>query len=303
MSVVGLLGSRPVSALFAAATRRRARAVAYHTVDDAAAFAAQLDLFAAMGLTTVTAGQVADALHGGRPLPRRALWITFDDGDASVARVALPLLRERGMVATAFLCGAWVGTTEAPWWQVVEASAAPSDLVATRLALKAAPDADRRARVAAMADGLAAAGTPAVGHQWSTDDVTSWLAAGNDIGNHSWDHPCLDRCDDTEQRRQVRLAHEQLSELTGAPLDVFAWPNGDPASAALDEATALGYRLVAECDHRLIRPAAGPLAVSRLKLDADVGLARTRAVISGGHSTVFHLQQRVRGRRPSNDIT
>lgn len=303
MSVVGLLGSRPVAAVFAAATRGRARAVAYHTVDDAVAFAAQLDLFVAMGLTTVTARQVADALQGGTPLPRRALWITFDDGDASVVQLALTLLQERGMVATAFLCGAWVGTGEAPWWQVVEAATPAAELVATRLALKAAPDAERRTRVAQMADELAAAGTPAVGRQWSTEDVAAWLAAGNDIGNHSWDHPCLDRCDDAEQRRQVRLAHERLSELGGAPLDVFAWPNGDPAAAALDEATVLGYRVVARCDHRLVRRSAGPLAVSRLKLDADVGVVRARAVISGGHSAVFHLQQRLRGRRPSNDIT
>ena len=303
MSVVGLLGSRPVSAVFAAATRGRARAVAYHTVDDAAAFAAQLDLFAAAGLTTVTAAQVVEALHGGRPLPSRALWITFDDGDSSVVRLALPFLRERGMVATAFLCGAWVGTTEAPWWQVVAAATPADDLVRTRFALKAAPDGERRRQVAEMADGLAAAGTPAIGPQWTRDDVAAWLAAGNDIGNHSWDHPCLDRCDEAEQRRQVRLAHDRLSELTGALLDVFAWPNGDPATAALAEAQALGYRLVAKCDHRLVRMADGPLAVSRLKLDANVGVARTRAVISGAHSTVFHLQQRLRGRRPTNDIT
>lgn len=303
MSVVGLLGSRPVAAAFGVATRGRLRSVAYHSVDDAAAFAAQLDLFAALGCHTVSAAQVSAALHDGAPLPRRPLWITFDDGDASVVRVALPLLRARGMVATAFLCGAWVGGSEAPWWQVVEAATPPADVVATRLALKAAPDAERRERVAEMLSRLAAAGSPAVGQQWTTDDVAAWLAAGNDIGNHSWDHPCLDRCDADEQRRQVRLAHERLSELTGTTVDVFAWPNGDPAPAALDELRVLGYRLVAECDHRLVRRSAGPLAVSRLKLDSDVDLARTRAIVSGAHSTVFHLQQRLRGRRPVNGIT
>lgn len=303
MNVVGVLGSRPVAGVFRAATRRRPRAVAYHTVDDPAAFAAQLDLFTSLGLTTVTAAQVADALHGGRPLPPRALWITFDDGDASVVRDGLPLLRERGMVATAFLCGAWVGSTEAPWWQVVEAATPAAELVPTRLALKAAPDAERRARVGEMADALVASGAPAVGRQWTTDDVTAWLAAGNDMGNHSWDHPCLDRCDEAEQRRQVRLAHERLSELTGATVDVFAWPNGDASPAARDELAALGYRLVADCDHRLMNVAAGPLAVSRLKLDADVDVRRARSIVSGAHSAVFHLQQRLRGRRPVNGIT
>lgn len=303
MNVVELLGSRPVAAAWSLATRGRARALAYHAVEEPAAFAAQLDLIVQAGYRTVTAGQVADAFHGGSPLPKRALWITFDDGDTSVVRSGLPLLQARGMVATAFLCGKWVGTDEAPWWQVVEAAVAPADLAGTRSALKAAPDVDRRAAVAGMADGLAAAGTSVVRQQWTVADVGAWLAAGNDIGNHSWDHPCLDRCAEAEQQRQIALAHERLSALVGRPLDVFAWPNGDPSPAALAALRSLGYRLVAECDHRLIARRADPMAVSRLKLDTSVGPARTRAVLSGGHSAVFHLQQRIRGRKPTSDVT
>lgn len=303
MSVVSLLGSGPVAAAFTAATRRRVRAVAYHAVEDATAFAAQLDWCSAAGYRTVTAAQIAASLHGGAALPPRALWITFDDGDASVVRVGLPLLAARGMVATAFLCGAWVGTTDAPWWQVVEAAVAPADLVRTRLALKAAPDDQRRARVAQMAEDLAARGAAVVGSQWTEADVQTWLAAGNDVGNHSWDHPCLDRCDDAEQRRQIEAAHDRLSALVGRPIDVFAWPNGDPSAAALTALRALGYRLVAECDHRLTDRRSDPFAVSRLKLDASVDVTRTRAILSGGHSAVFHVQQRLRRKGPTNDVT
>lgn len=303
MSVVGVLGSRPVAAVLGALTCRRPRAVAYHTVDDAAAFAAQLDWFVAAGYRTVTAEQVAASLHGGMPLPARSLWITFDDGDVSVVRTGLPLLQARGMVATAFLCGAWIGSTEAPWWQIVEAAVAPEDLVRTRLALKAVPDAQRRATVAEMAARLLVEGTQVVGNQWTVDDLHAWLDAGNDIGNHSWDHPCLDRCDDDEQRRQVEAAHERLSALSGRVIDTFAWPNGDPSPAALAALRGLGYRLVAECDHRLMTTEGDPFAVSRLKLDTSVGLSRTRAILSGGHSAVFHLQQRVRRGGPTGDVT
>lgn len=303
MSVVGILGSRPIAAAFAAVTSTRLRAVAYHAVEDARAFATQLDWFAAAGYRTVTAAQVAGALHSGAPLPARSLWLTFDDGDATVVRVALPLLRERGMVATAFLCGAWVDTTEAPWWQVVAAAVAPDDLVRTRLALKAAPDAQRRARVAQMAESLAASDSAVTGSQWTEADVHAWLAAGNDIGNHSWDHPCLDRCDDVEQRRQIEAAHDRLSALVGHPLDVFAWPNGDPADVAATALRSLGYRLLVECDHRLTGRGCDPLAVSRLKLDTSADLTRTRAILSGAHSAVFHLQQRFRRKGPTDDVT
>lgn len=86
----------------------------------------------------------------------------------------------------------------------------------------------------------------------------------------------------------------RLGSVVGRAVDVAAWPNGDPAPAALDELKALGYRVVATFDHRLgaVRP--DPYAVSRLRLDADAPLARVRAVVSGGHPAVFHSLQRVR---------
>jgi hypothetical protein len=65
----------------------------------------------------------------------------------------------------------------------------------------------------------------------------------------------------------------------------------------------LGYRLVVECDHRLVARRPDPLAVSRLRLDAGAGTARTAAILSGGHSAVFHLQRRVRGRQGSDAVT
>jgi len=302
-AMVALLGSRVVSGAAARLTRSRARAVAYHGIEDPTAFAAQLDHFCASGYRTITGRQLADSLAGGAPLPDRALWLTFDDGDASVVHHGLPLLRERGMVATAFLCGAWVGSDDAPWWQVLEAAVAPSELVATRLALKRSPDTERRRRIDQMQQALTTAGTPVVGRQWSAADVREWLGAGNEVGNHSFDHPCLDRCDGDEQRRQVRLAHERLSEVVGSAVDVFAWPNGDASSAALDELRALGYRLAADCDHRLVARHADALAVSRLRLDTSVGLGRTRAIVSGAHSMVFHLQRRIRGGGESHAVT
>lgn len=311
-AVVRLLGAAPVAGAWRLLTRGRLRAVTYHGVAGSTAFAAQLDWLGER-FTTVTAGQVADALHGGAALPPRPVWLTFDDGDVTVVRNALPLLRERGMVATAFLCGAWLDSVELPWWVTLEsaqreglvqpADSGETDPLAVRLALKRMPDAQRRAVIAALVERLAAAGLTPEWPQWTTADGLAWLAAGNDLGNHSWDHPLLDRCDEAEQRYQVRAAHERLSNAFGRRCDVFAWPNGDPASAAADELRRLGYRLVAECDHRLAARRPDASALSRLKLDSEADPARASAVLSGGHSAVFHLQRRLRGRQGNDAVT
>lgn len=66
-------------------------------------FARQLDWLLASGHRTVLPGG-----HGSGGDGRRVM-VTFDDGDASNAEVALPLLRERGMVAAFFITSDFIG--------------------------------------------------------------------------------------------------------------------------------------------------------------------------------------------------
>lgn len=307
--VVRVLGSRPVADLATVVTRRRLRVLAYHGVHDASAFAAQLDLLSDRW-TTTSGKEIADHREHGRPVPPNSVWITFDDGDTSVVRTALPLLSARGMKATAFLCGAWVGSDDVPWWHVAEAAVRhgviePAELgtvdrVGVLRAMKRLRDDERRSLVRSLSNRLEQRGQRTTAEQWSERDVTAWLDGGMEIGNHSWDHPCLDRCSPEVQIHQVRRAHERLSALAGAPVDTFAWPNGDPSGAALVELKRLRYRVVLPAEHRVCRQHPDLMALSRLRIDADAPLVRFRSILSGGHSGVFQLQRRI-GRRGATD--
>jgi peptidoglycan/xylan/chitin deacetylase (PgdA/CDA1 family) len=62
---------------------------------DPATLADQLDAIARQR-TVVSWPEVAEALHGGRPLPPDAALLTFDDGLADLARTVAPLLVARG---------------------------------------------------------------------------------------------------------------------------------------------------------------------------------------------------------------
>ncbi len=59
------------------------------------AFAAQVRALRRAGYRAVTLGRVWDAWNGGRPLPRRPVVLSFDDGYADQVRHALPALRRR----------------------------------------------------------------------------------------------------------------------------------------------------------------------------------------------------------------
>ena len=77
------------------------------------------------GMHTVTAGEVADAFSGGRPLPPRALMLTFDDGRNDAMMFADPLLEEAGMKATMFVVASKAespGLYYAGWGRLEEAA-------------------------------------------------------------------------------------------------------------------------------------------------------------------------------------
>ena len=90
----------------------------YHAVEpgqgslfvDPELFAAHLDCIVESGVRVTTVSALGAALRAGS-LEDRTVAITFDDGLASVARVAGPLLAARGLVATVFCVAGHLGGT------------------------------------------------------------------------------------------------------------------------------------------------------------------------------------------------
>ena len=101
----------------------RSRAVGYaadaHYTVDAMRFAAMLDALRAAGCTLGAARDLLDDTTSPQPV-----WLTFDDGDASNALEALPLLAERGLNADFFITPARVGRPGFMGWAELRQMAA-----------------------------------------------------------------------------------------------------------------------------------------------------------------------------------
>ncbi|MDP9071942.1 MAG: polysaccharide deacetylase family protein, partial [Actinomycetota bacterium] len=81
-------------------------------------FGEHLATLRAAGMRAVTAAEVATAFTGGRPLPPRAVMISFDDGRTDAMLFADPLLAQARMSATMFVIAGAAsrpGVYYAPW--------------------------------------------------------------------------------------------------------------------------------------------------------------------------------------------
>jgi peptidoglycan/xylan/chitin deacetylase (PgdA/CDA1 family) len=298
-----VLGTRVVAEPFSTVTRRRLRVLGYHDVLPLDRFTAQM-AWLSTRFRPVTLEDVAEAVTNGTSLPDRAVWVTFDDGDPAIVECGQRVLDRYGIAATLFVCPAVIDTNEPFWWDIARKASAlgadgTSDTSAgsnarTAVELKRVPDAARREAVEQARARLTTGGGSLTRRQLRSDELKGWLAAGHSVGNHTWDHPCLDMCSAAEQERQIVQADTWLAQLGIDKPKAFAYPNGNWAGHAEEVLRNLGYKVGVVFDHRLARVDGPNLAISRLRLSADASLARFRAIVSGSHTAAFSLLRRRR---------
>lgn len=184
-------------------------------------------------------------------LPPRALAITFDDGYADNASIALPILRRHGLVATFFISTGFLDGglmwNDAVIESVRSTTLASIDLEAfglTRMMTQTV--AQRRAAVEAllprlkylepgMRDDAVMRLSRGIGVSRLPSDlmmqavqVQQLSRAGMEIGAHTVNHPILTSVPLAVAEGEIRAGRERLQELIDAPVDSFAYPNGRP---------------------------------------------------------------------------
>ena len=291
------LGSPAIAGPIGVLTARRLRALAYHRVPDPFAFRDQLELLA-RSWNVVDLSQVVNWVSGSGDIPPRSVWITFDDGDASVVKAGMEELDRVGAPATLFVCPGFVANRTHPWWRTVEhalASGGRLEFEGTSWTdrglitrLKNLQDSQRRAFVERCRLEFGVPDDVTLG----IEDLDAWMSSGHTLANHTWDHPCLDQCDAAEQRRQIDDGNDWLETHSLVNRRVFAYPNGNRSDSAEHILRDGEYELCALFDHRLATRSAGALRLSRLRVDSDAPMDRFRAILSGAHSGLFNVRQR-----------
>ncbi len=171
----------------------RALILTYHAIEagpsplcvEPALFEAHADVIAQSGVRCVTVRELAATLPAA---PREdSVVITFDDGFASMAETAAPILEERGLTATLFCVAGHLGGT--------------NDWPSTH-------DGSYRSRLA-----------PAY-------VLAELAAAGFEIGSHGMEHAPLAGAPEPVLRHDVVASRRALEDAVAAPVTSFAYPYG-----------------------------------------------------------------------------
>ncbi|TFW19398.1 polysaccharide deacetylase family protein [Duganella callida] len=185
-------------------------------------------------------------------LPPRAACITFDDGYADNADIALPLLQHYRVPATFFVASGFLnggrmwndsvielirrapaGTLDASSLGLgvhrFDTPAQRVDAIMSLLGqLKYLPMAQRLEQVERLS-GLLAVPLP-TDLMMRDEQVRQLHRAGMAIGGHTVHHPILARLEPPQARAEIAEGKAALERLTGAPVSLFAYPNGGPGT-------------------------------------------------------------------------
>lgn len=183
-------------------------------------------------------------------LPARAACVTFDDGYADNADIALPILQRWSIpttffVSTGFLNGGIMWNDKVTE-SVRQAKGETLDLSAIDLgkyainnwserrsalhniiaAIKYRPI-EQRSTLTDTITELAAATLP-TNLMMSDALVGSLHQAGMEIGAHTVNHPILAEMDDDTAYQEITNGKNTLEKLIDSPVTLFAYPNGKP---------------------------------------------------------------------------
>ena len=214
----------------------------------------------------VSMPEVLEAVEKGRPLPKRAVLITFDDAYADFAEIAWPILKQFCLAATMFVPTAYSNQPErAFWWdRLYQAVAATTkrELNVSSLGhlLLLTPDQKRRSlctiqnhvttvpdcEAMRLVDSICAElGQSCVqgGSVLTWKQLRELAREGLTLGSHTRTHTIMTQVKPERMREEVQGSQEDLQREIGTCLPIFCYPNGNHNDTVVSILREQGIRL------------------------------------------------------------
>ncbi len=218
----------------------------------------------------VTVAEGYRRLASGEALERPLLAIIFDDGYADVHRTIMPLMRREGLVGTSYVVVDSLENGVLPWYDELgslvygmkggrlefdhrgetlayDVPERPEDRVEVFWSITRRLKRDFDAGVPTLVESLRARHGVAVADQDSRammmtpKDAKDLIAAGFEVGCHSWTHPILTGLDAAGIEREIVHSRRHLEGLLDQAVATFCYPNGDNDARCHEQVARAGY--------------------------------------------------------------
>ena len=172
-----------------------------------------------------------EARQFGRPLPKKAIVITFDDGHAGNYQL-LPIIREMQIPITIFLCSDIVGSHRHFWFLHSK------EVKLYCQQMKKMPNAQRleTLKCYGFEPSQEYDDTQALSRE-QIEEMRPWV----DFQSHTCFHPILPQCDDETAYVEIALSKEHLEQYYSLHINSIAYPNGDYSPRDIHLAQKAGY--------------------------------------------------------------
>ena len=178
-------------------------------------------------------GEIVPLREITRARPKQpAFAITFDDGYSDNK-----VLAEHDAPATVFVVAGAVGSGRAFWWDRLAALVGLDDYWPLWERLRVLPAGRIEEELEALGPAPEVEGRPL-----SEEELVALAASPVEIGAHTLTHPSLPALGPEERCREIDGSRRRLEELTGRPLNAFAYPYGDYDSATVRLVKRSGFR-------------------------------------------------------------
>ncbi len=188
-------------------------------------------------------------------LPAGSICVTFDDGYADNAEVALPILRKWQVPATFFIATGFLNGGRM-WNDTVLETLKTVDeptLDLTEIGLGVLPISSNSKRYSSALNILTAikhmsfekrmeateyiasfATDLTENLMMTTEQILELASAGMELGGHTVNHPILAKLPDNQARDEIEQGKIMLESLLGKSIRYFAYPNGKPGGDYTD---------------------------------------------------------------------
>jgi peptidoglycan/xylan/chitin deacetylase (PgdA/CDA1 family) len=262
---------------------------------------------------------LVECFEQGKSVPDRSVVLTFDDGFRDNIEVGLPLLHRAGVRATFFVVTGSLSDGSLPWSQrlgyvlqrtqedeLLHAVVGPAPMrtsdpksrhrtyIAVKSAVAALPRLQRDRIIGEVACQLGV--EPPVDRMMSWEHAREALAAGHEIGAHTFSHALLGLVADDEAEWEMQRSLDDVRSQLGVDAPHFCFPAGSISARTSSRIRTLGFRssFLPGQSHRLNQVGVGDqYQLARVGLP-NAGAVVLEAELDGPFQSLRHLIRRVR---------